>query len=364
MESFPCIDLAGSPWERGRLHGAAVPDRVARSAALYRAQMQRRGVGQEEQARLAREFIPVIAEYDNAYLEEMQGIADGAGVTIEDIVTINCRTEMMFGRNAGPTPDVEKTDGCTGLVVLPERSANGRLLHAHNWDWREECADTGIVLRIRDTDTADILTFCEAGALARHGFNSAGLAITGNFLMCERDYLAPGQAPLALIRRKLLERPSLASAMSELWKKDRYCSNNLMLSHAGGEAVNLECAPDEIFWMLPEDGVLVHANHWISAPARIKLRDEGLRSGPDSLYRQRRVEQSLKSGPRELDMTYLKGVLADEYGTPDSVLRSPKPASYNSISATVATTLMDPGAHAMWIARKPYEGRNFVEYRL
>jgi isopenicillin-N N-acyltransferase-like protein len=45
-------------------------------------------------------------------------------------------------------------------------------------------------------------------------------------------------------------------------------------------------------------------------------------------------------------------------------LRSPKPASYDSISATVATTLMDPGAGTMWIARKPYEAREFFEYRL
>lgn len=363
MEHFPIIDLTGTPRDRGYAHGAAVPERIARSAALYRSQMERRGVQWEEQARLARNFMPVIEAYDASYLEEMHGIAEGAGVAVEDIITINCRTEMMFGyeqmRASG-----EKTDGCTGLIVTPDATSHGRLLHAHNWDWREECNDTGVVLRIRYTDGPDILTFCEAGALARHGFNSNGVAITGNFLMCERDFREAGQAPLGLIRRKLLEAPSYAAALLRLWEKSRYCSNNLMISDAGGEAVNLECAPDEIFWTLPENGILVHANHWICPIARTKLRDLGVRNGPDSLYRQRRTMAALQAAAGRIDIDVLKAVLVDEYGKPDSVLRTPKPASFDSISATVATTLMDTAEQTMWIARKPYEKREFIEYRL
>ena len=38
-ESFPLIDLAGAPHARGRAYGAAVPERVARSVALYRGQI-------------------------------------------------------------------------------------------------------------------------------------------------------------------------------------------------------------------------------------------------------------------------------------------------------------------------------------
>lgn len=364
MDHFPRIDLSGSAHERGITHGTAARERVVRSAALYRTQMQRRGVSQDEQYRRARNFLPVIEAYDASYLVEMRGIAEGAGVALEDIVTINCRTEMMFGYEQMRAEEAEKSDGCTGLIVMPEASANGRLLHAHNWDWREECVDTGVVLRIRNTDGPDILTFCEAGGLARHGFNSKGVAITGNFLICERDFREAGQAPLGLIRRKLLECPSLATAMVELWSKSRYCSNNLMLSHAGGEAVNLECAPDEIFWTQPDNGILVHANHWICPVARTKLRDLGLRNGPDSLYRQRRTMAALQAQAGRIDLDVLKTVLADEYGKPDSVLRTPKPASFDSISATVATTLMDPGEQVMWIARKPYATREFVEYRL
>ncbi|MBS0568908.1 MAG: peptidase C45 [Proteobacteria bacterium] len=367
-ESFPLIDLAGTPHARGQAYGTAVPERIARSVALYRGQMQRRGVGLAEQYRLARGFMPTIEAYDSTYLEEMRGIAEGADVALEDIVIINCRTEMMFGYETLGKTEVkarcEPDDGCTGIIVMPEAARDGRLIHAHNWDWREECVDTGVVLRIRYEHSPDILVFAEAGALARHGFNSAGVAITGNFLMCERDYAEPGEAPLALLRRKLLEAHNLAGAMGQVFGKSRLCSNNLMLSHADGEAVDLECAPDEVFWMTPEDGLLVHANHWINPVARVKLTDLGIRNNSDSIYRQRRVAAALHAKRGSIGIDDITAALFDEFGKPDSVLRSPKQVSFESISATVATTIMDTAARRMWIARQPYLSRNFVEYTL
>lgn len=361
---FPLVDVQGSPYERGRQHGAAVPERVARSVALYRGQLERRGVDAARLKELAAAMAPVVGDYDAAYLEELRGIADGAGQALEDVVVINCRTEMMFGHAELGRARKGLDDGCTGLVVLPEAAAGGKLMHAHNWDWREECVDTGIVLRMRREDGPDLLVFTEAGSLARHGFNSAGVSLSGNFLSCEQDYQRPAEVPLVLVRRKMLESTNICNAMKVLWASRRFCANNLMLAQAQGEAVDLECAPDEIFWITPEDGLLVHANHWISPPARAKLFDKGLAANPDSIYRQRRVEAMLARAGGSVDWDTVKRILADDFAAPDGVLRSPKPASFDSISATVATTLMEPESGVMWIARKPYEGRNFAEYRL
>ncbi len=361
---FPLVDVQGSPYERGRQHGAAVPERVARSVALYRGQLERRGVGADRLKQLAAAMVPVVGDYDAAYLEELRGIADGSGQALEDVVVINCRTEMMFGHAELGRARKGLDDGCTGLVVLPEAAAGGKLMHAHNWDWREECVDTGIVLRMRREDGPDLLMFTEAGSLARHGFNSAGVSLSGNFLSCEHDYQRPAEVPLVLVRRKMLEASNICNAMKVLWASRRFCSNNLMLAQAQGEAVDLECSPDEIFWITPEDGLLVHANHWISPPARAKLFDKGLAANPDSIYRQRRVQDMLVRAAGGIDWDVVKRILADDFAAPDGVLRSPKPASFDSISATVATTLMEPASGVMWIARKPYEGRNFAEYRL
>jgi isopenicillin-N N-acyltransferase-like protein len=364
-EGFPLVEVAGAPYERGLQHGRAVPGRVKASVALYRDQLDKRGVDAATIGLLARNVIPVIRAFDETYYEEMLGIAAGAGVAIEDIVLVNCRTEMMYGHAALAPARQALDDGCTGLVVLPGAARDGRLMHAHNWDWREACIDTGIVLKVtNNAGRPDMLVFTEAGTLGRHGFNAAGLSLSGNFLTSDRDYQGEPGVPLGLMRRKMLECETMTQAMHKVFDTRRYCSNNLMLAHAGGEAVDLECAPDEIFWLTPEDDILVHANHWMSEAARAKLVDLGLKTTPDSIYRQRRVTASLAAGKGDIDWERVKAALADEFGKPEAVLAWPSPASFNSVYCTVATTLMDPGAGTMWVARKPYESRNFVEYRL
>jgi isopenicillin-N N-acyltransferase-like protein len=364
-EGFPLVEVAGTPFERGVQHGRAVPGRVKGSVALYREQLAKRGVSVETTDQLAQNVVPKIRAFDETYFEEMQGMAEGAGVSIEDIILVNCRTEMMYGHAAlGPAREA-LDDGCTGLVVLPGASQTGRLMHAHNWDWRDACVDTGIVLKVKKHgDGPDMLMFTEAGTLGRHGFNSAGLSLSGNFLTCDRDYKGAADVPLGLLRRKMLECETMTAAMRMLFETRRFCSNNLMLAHADGEAVDLECAPDEIFWLTPEDGILVHANHWVSQPARAKLVDLGLVTTPDSIYRQRRVTASLQAAKGAISWDVVKAALADEFGKPEGVLAWPAPASHNSVYCTVATTLMDPAAQTMWVARKPYTSRHFVEYRL
>lgn len=82
-ETFPLVDVSGSPYERGVSHGRQVPERVARSIALYWAQLARRGVDDRRIRLLAQRMSHVIAAYDADYLEEMRGITDGAGVSLE-----------------------------------------------------------------------------------------------------------------------------------------------------------------------------------------------------------------------------------------------------------------------------------------
>ena len=156
--------------------------------------------------------------------------------------------------------------------------------------------------------------------------------------------------------------------MRSAWSTHRSCATNVMLAHAAGggqgEAVNLEMAPDEIFWITPEDGILVHANHWISPVAKAKLRDTGIGITVDTIYRQRRVESHVRGLKRRLTVDDLKDALGDKYGWPDSVLRPPKPAPFSAISATVCTTVMRPHAGHMSIARKPWVERVFQDYSL
>jgi isopenicillin-N N-acyltransferase-like protein len=246
---------------------------------------------------------------------------------------------------------------------MPEATTDGTLIHAQNWDWKAECAETAVVLRIRNSDGPDILTFTEAGGLARAGLNSAGIAITANYLQSDRDYRQTG-VPLALIRRKVLEQQHVALAMHAVYTTPKSASNNMIVSQAGGVAIDFECAPDETFQVHPDRGLLVHANHWVSPVALGKLRDTGIAGTPDTLYRDLRVRGLLATSTGHIGIAEVKAALFDDYATPWSVCRPPRLSLEGNMVATVAMLVMQPGKGTMELAPLPALNKTFTRYTL
>jgi len=360
---FPLIEISGRPYERGVGYGRAAGDRIKRSIALYTAQMSSMGFSGDEVHAIVQDFMPSMERYAPDLIEEMRGIAAGADCAFEEVALVNCRTEVVeIGERRAK--DREPKDGCTGVIVLPEASADGKLLHAQNWDWKPECVDTAIVLRIRRDDGPDILTFTEAGGVARSGFNAAGLAITANYLESDRDFGELG-IPLPLIRRRFLECAHLADGIKVVATTRKSISNNMMLSTAEGFGIDFECAPDEAFALYPENGLLVHANHWIGSVPLTKLKEAGIDSVPDSYYRDYRVRQHLRSKAGRITPDDVKEALFDDFASPYAVCRPPHhDGPSHSISATVAMILMQPALGRMEIAPMPALCREFTTYAL
>lgn len=369
VEPFPFVSVSGSPYERGRQHGEAVTDRVRWSAAFYAKQLDKIGSSAVERDALIAEFRTAIAAFDEDYLAEMRGIADGAGLPVDAIVVINARTEivakakLLAKRKVSAQLADKMADGCTGAIILPERTANGGVIQGQNWDWNPDCVNGAIVLRVRRENGPDLMTFVEAGGLGRHGFNAAGVTVTGNYLRSDRDYMQEG-VPLALVRRKALEQEHLAQAIGIVASTPKACSTNMMLSHNDGFGIDLECAPDQAFPVLPEDGMIVHANHWISPSALCNLRDTGIGSAPDSQYRDWRVRRLLNEPRRKLTREDLKAALFDDFLSPFSVCRPPRPGATGDTSASVAMILIEPGLGVMEVAPLPALNRDFTLYSL
>lgn len=364
----PLIEISGPPEQRGRQYGQQAAAEIRRAIAHYESQLRELRIGAGELTRIIGTYVPTIEAFDSRCVEEMRGIAAGADVAFDQIVMLNARTELLelaadpslLPRILGLAPP----DGCTSLILEPEAAADGRLIHAHNWDWKVESARASVVLRIRSDDGPDILTFTEAGALARFGFNSSGIALTANYLESDRDYSRLG-VPLPLIRRKALEQTHLAPAIRTICITPKSGSNNIAVSDSGGGLVfDFECAPDEAFRVEPEDGILVHANHWQSSVALAKLREEGIAASPDSLCRERRVRKLLAKRERPLTVADVKAILLDDWGTPWSICRPPRLGPGGAISATVATLIMQPSIGSMELAMLPAAGARFTQYHL
>lgn len=362
---FPFVSVSGTPEARGRSYGQQAAARVRKSAAMYGQTLVELGYDAMARTELIAHFAREIEDFAPHYLEEMRGIAAGADVPFEDIVMVNARTEVVAKARAEKkkAAELEPGDGCTGALILPTRSANGNLIHGQNWDWRAECAETAIVLRVRNDNGPDILTFVEAGGLARSGLNSAGVSITANYLESDRDFRQLG-VPLSLIRRKVLEQQHFALAIKAVATTPKSCSNNIMIGMAAGFGVDFECTTDEAFPIYPgNDDLIVHANHWVSEVALGKLRDTGRASTPESAYRDWRVRRLLNEKP-QLTREDLKRALFDDFGSPYSVCRPPRPGSHDNLSATVAMVIMEPAAGLMEVAPLPALNQTFTRYSL
>jgi len=364
---FPLYEITGAPLERGRSYGEQAKRRIERSIEHYSEQAARLKLAPAELDKIIHGYIPVVRKFDENYLAEMEGIAQGAGVRLEDIFLLNARTEVM---KLAVSPDLrarllgETNDGCTSVKVTRAATQDGELIHAQNWDWKEECSETGVVLRILREDGPDLLTFTEAGMLARSGFNSAGISITGNNLESDRDYRQVG-VPLPLIRRKALESTYVAHAMHAVYATPKTGSNNMAVAHAGGVIINFECAPDETFPLHPQDGLLVHANHWLSPVALAKLKDTGIAFSPCTLYREQRVRELLAPKVGGITVEDVKQALLDDYQSPWSVCRPPRgDFGRHTRSATVSTVIMQPAHGRMEVANLPALDPTFTRYEL
>jgi isopenicillin-N N-acyltransferase-like protein len=361
----PFIDVSGPPRERGRQYGEQASARIRRGIEHYSGQLETSKLGWADIRAIVDTYEPTIAAFEPAYIDEMKGIAEGAGVEYAAIALLNARTEILklADRRRKGVPAEIDPDGCTGLAVLPQAAAAGQVIHAQNWGWKAECAETAVVLRVRRDDGPDVLTFTEAGGMARSGMNAAGISITANYLESDRDYKQVG-VPLALLRRKALEQERLAMAMRIVYATPKSASNNVMVSQMGGVAIDFECAPDETFQVHPERGVIVHANHFQSPVALAKLKDTGIANTPDSLYRDVRVRQLLEPHIGAITTAHVKTALFDDYESPWSVCRPPRLNTSNNLSASVAMVVMQPHLGLMEVCMLPALSREFVSYRL
>ena len=359
----PLIEVHGTPSERGQQYGEAARERIKLGIGHYQDQLGLSALTKADIHALVHRFLPVIAAFDGDYIPEMQGIARGAGVAFEDVVMLNARTEILKLGLKQSRPAADDDMECTGLVVTGEAAADGRLIHAQNWDWKVECAETAVVLKILRDDGPDILTFTEAGGLARSGFNAAGIAITANYLQSDRDYRQTG-VPLALIRRKVLQQDNLAHAMHAVYATPKSASNNMIVSHPAGIVIDFECAPDETFQVHPDGGILAHANHWQSPVALSKLKDTGIAATPDSLYRDLRVRSLLVPHRGRITCDTVKAALFDDFQSPRAVCRPPCPTLAGTITATVAMVVMTPALGTMEVAMLPAADRTFTRYQL
>jgi isopenicillin-N N-acyltransferase-like protein len=335
------IDIsAADPRDRGRQYGEAAREQIAASAAFYAESVAyKTRLRWPEVQRRARAWIPIIEGFAPEILPELQGIADGAGRAFEEILALNTRGELTAGN-----PFEVTVEGCTSFAVLPEANALGHTWAGQNWDLWAGTAETIVVLRVAQPGKPTILCQVEAGQLARHGANSAGIALNANGLGAGfGDGLG---VPGSVVRRKVLESWDFHGALKVIFDARQSLSSNLLLTHRDGFAIDVETTPGRHGWMYPTEGLLVHGNHFQAfVPPQIENTYRPF--SVDSLYRVPRVETGLRRLRRdgstdEAVSTVVQTTMSDHFGHPDAVCQHADPRRHElDRCITVVSSLVD-----------------------
>ncbi|MCD7445351.1 C45 family peptidase [Streptomyces lincolnensis] len=334
--SLPLVEISGAPRDRGRQYGEAVRPQL-RAALAYYEQAFGHSTGltwDQVTARAARWREPV-GSYAPHLLEEMRGIAEGAGVRLLDALALNARGEVLYDNSfaamdTSPDPSggrvEEPAEGCTSFAAYGPASGDGHVWAGQNWDWRAGVADTVVMLRIVQPPAPTLIMQVEAGQVGRQGASSAGIALNANGLG-GRFSDAVG-LPQTVVRRAVLDQSAITDALDVLCRTRAHIASNALLTCREGYAVDLETTPAGHGWLYPADGLLVHGNHYqAGVPAAIAADYRPL--SPDSLVRVPRAEQGLRAlrgstGPDE-SRKLIKQAMSDHLGLPESLCTHPDP---------------------------------------
>ena len=208
VEFFKIVELNGSAFEMGLHHGKALKDEIRANLALY-FEMVKGLTGSEAAVCLqhAAKFREAIHSHAPDLLDEMQGIAEGAGVSLDHILFLNARTELMSMQASNQAQSGE----CTAIGLTGERTVNGQTMIAQNWDWHERVCATSALFRIDPSEAPRAVFLAEAGQVGKIGFNQHGLGVTLNILMTgEMSY----GIPVHVLLRMVLGTRSIADAAS------------------------------------------------------------------------------------------------------------------------------------------------------
>jgi isopenicillin-N N-acyltransferase-like protein len=346
---MPLIEIAGPPRERGRQYGEQARETIERSIAWYSEQFTATASLQwGDILDNARRWEPLVEAYLPESLEEMQGIAEGANRSYEEILALNGRGELSSGN---PFLD-DAAEGCSSYSILPEAAGVGHAYCGQNWDWRSAILDTVVMLRIEQPGLPTVVMQVEAGQVGRQGANSAGIGLNANGLGA-RFGKALGM-PQPYIRRRILNSWDMNEALEAVFRSRQALCTNLLLSHRDGFAIDLETTPGRHGWGYPQDGVLVHTNHFrYFVPKQI----EGTYRyfSPDSLYRAERIERVLARAGEARDgaamRSLIREAMSDHFGRPDSVCNHPNEADpWWDQNETVASSVVDLTSGEYWIA--------------
>lgn len=373
------IEVRGTPRAMGREIGEAAHDEIQAFCEATRRSISGNPACSTDQAfQIARQSARLAAEYSPDLMEELEGTAEAAGVSLDELMLLQVRNQLPvnnpahvdrrdFERQDFERQDFDQRDGdrqgsdlaaggregCTSLSLV---AGSGRIV-AQNWD-NDPALDAFTIVLTRRPKSKPALTTCtQAGLIAYIGFNEAGIGA------CLNTLPAPGRpagVPHYFTLRRIYEATSLAGAEEAVRRAERAIPANIMLSTPEGPA-NLEVTVDQVH-TLTGDGLrrLGHTNHCLH-PELAAINDQY----PELIQshaRKRRVDARLAQPLEGPGLEFVKDILRDHENYPRSICRHANDDPQYGNWETVFSVIIQPESRRIHITRGTPCNREYEVY--
>jgi predicted choloylglycine hydrolase len=356
-KSFPFHRFKGTHREIGRQFGEACTDLIRKHLDYAMERLSRKYQASSRQLEEAvLKYRPWVRKYAEAFDEEVQGIAEGAGISAAEAYLLQLRAEI--NRHS------KTNNECTTFAILPEATSNGVPLIGQNCDLPAFYAEVGVVVEYVPDDAPSVLMLTPAGQISYVGINDLGLGAFANYLTC--DGWREG-FPRYMLTRLALTKGTVEEAIGLIRQVRRASSRNLIFLDARGEAADLENTPALDAVIRPENGLLVHTNHYTAESLLAEERLQGVELD-NSRIRLGRIAELLKEQYGRLNAEVMQQILRDRGNYPHCICQIPgdekvqSPGDKGADIITFASVIAEPTEGSMWVAIGPPNQYEYKRY--
>ncbi len=249
MQTIPdshILHLTGSPRQRGQIHGEAMRGQIRDLLARWKIFLARFSKASPDiyirELVTQTNFIQAIERWTPGLLDEVHGMAEGAGVDFNELFGFQLQDEeWWFGQDRKKAQQAAVRN-CSSVGW--KGSDGSPVVIAQNMDMPDYLDNNQVALRIADCYTGvESLVFSVTGLVALNGVNNHAIGVVCNNLG-QLNHSKDG-LPVAFTLRGVLEKRSLAEAKAFLQAVRHASGQNYLLGSQDG-IIDLECSANRV----------------------------------------------------------------------------------------------------------------------
>ena len=324
--------ISGKPRERGRQYGHEFRDAIREmlDREFYSA-FSNSKISRDDLLGYAGQCAGEIRAYSPEVMDELEGMADGAGLKVAEAVLMTLHEELW---HRGVLPSVPH---CTAIATGPPDTNDGNTYVGQTWDWMPSVYGLSSMLLWKRSEGPDLLGYAYPGLWAGAGMNDAGIALcwtSGGGLGIPGPRVG---IPSYVLIAQMLYQPTLDAAIAEARRARHAGWFTFVLADGEGRLANVEGTPRELA-VETGRGRLARVLH---GTRKITGTPEGEEVKVHA--RCQHASKLLGDASGRLDRTALQGILSDHHPA-DPICNH---------NGTLDAMLFNTSRREAWITRGP-----------